>query len=238
LKIFIKAYLICCFFVRHLALFMQSLKHFTLPKFYASVHKKTPTPLSSEKTYRRSNFAQSGFSVFELMVVVLIFALIVTMAFPLSTQQLMRLEQRRVHYIWMGILNQSKLTALSLRQAVVICGATSSITCNGDFNRGLLAFVDDNRNRQRDPHEKILGFEPLALKYGRLRWRGAGGRSYILFQRINGMPIGSNGSLIYCSDDPKYHVQLILSHIGLIRIRDLNQDGVLENASGGQIDCG
>jgi hypothetical protein len=52
------------------------------------------------------------------------------------------------------------------------------------------------------------------------------------------MPIGSNGSLIYCSDDPKYHVQLILSHIGLIRIRDLNQDGVLENASGGQIDCG
>jgi prepilin-type N-terminal cleavage/methylation domain-containing protein len=158
LKIFIKAHLIYRFFVRHLALFMQSLKHFTLPKFYASMHKRTSSLLSSEKIYRRSNFAQSGFSVFELMVVVLIFALIITMAFPLLTQQLMRMEQRRVHYIGMGILSQSKLSALSLRQAVVICGATSSITCNGDFNRGLLAFVDDNRNRQRDPPRKNFGF--------------------------------------------------------------------------------
>lgn len=238
MKIFIKAQLIYRFFVRHVVFFMQRVKHFTVAKFSACRHKKQTTCPSSAKTYRQSAHLQYGFTLAELIIVLLIIAVLIAVSFPAMTQQLMRSEQRRVQYTGWGLLTHSKAAALSLRKTVVVCGSDTSITCNGDWDQGLLAFFDDNRNRQRDADEQVLGFEPLGLQYGGLRWRGAGGRSYILFQSINGMPIGSNGSLIYCADDPKYHLQLLISRTGLIRIRDLNQDGLLENAKGDAIDCG
>lgn len=238
MKIFIKAHLIYRFFVRHLVLFIQQLKYFTVLKFSAWLHKKNTAHPSSEKAYRQSHKLHTGFTLFELLVVLLLLAILAVITFPKITQQLMRSEKIRVQYTGLGLLQQSKSFALAYRQHILVCGSSSSITCNGEWNKGLLAFYDQNRNAQRDPEEKIIGFEPLALQYGRLRWKGAGGRSYILFQSINGMPIGSNGSLIYCSDDSKYHLQLLISRTGLIRIRDLNQDSILENAQGDAIDCG
>ncbi len=237
MKIFIKAHLIHPFFVRHFALFMQSQKRFTPDFVSASLRKKNTTFYSSEKGHRQSIKAQSGLTIFELMVVVSIVAVLIVIAFPDIKQQFMHSEQLRVKHTSHGVLSQSRSFALAYHKHVVVCGSNSSITCNGDWSQGLLAFVDQNRNAQKDPTEQILVFDPLALKYGYLRWKGAGGRAYILFQSINGMPIGSNGSLIYCANTPQYHIQTLLTRTGLIRVRDLNQDGIFENAAGDAIDC-
>lgn len=179
----------------------------------------------------------SGFTLVEFSFVIIILTLLAVLAIPYFDTLQRRLEAKRVPSSLMSLLAQARQYALTQRQRVVVCGSFSGMICDTRWNDGVLIFHDLNRNSKRDADETILGYEAIAVRYGQVTWKGAGARSMIIFQANNGMPNGSNGSLYYCTRDIFLNRQIILSRVGQINLRDLNQDGVYEGAQGLPVAC-
>jgi Tfp pilus assembly protein FimT len=134
-------------------------------------------------------------------------------------------------------INFARSSAQTYHMAVSICGGLPS-GCTGRWNDGMLIFTDINHNGIKDnATDRILLHAPLGLHYGNLTWRGAGSRPHILFQE-NGLPLGSNGSLLYCGEEARYHRSVVLSMMGHTRPSpDQNHDGIYEDTNGRPFVC-
>lgn len=196
-----------------------------------------PNLTAQNMAYSRSHHANAGFTLAEFSFVIIVLALLVVLAVPYFDTLQRRWEAKRVSSSLMLMLSQARQYALTQRQRVVACGSSSGQVCDARWNDGILIFNDLNRNNKHDNNETILSYQALAVRYGQITWKGAGARSMIIFQANNGMPNGSNGSLYYCTRDIALNRQVILSRVGQINLRDLNQDGIYEGAQGLPVAC-
>ena len=180
---------------------------------------------------------QYGFTLIELLITMSIFTILITLAFPLFQKWQRESEARQLFRKIVPNISLARSNALTYHTAISICGGLPS-GCTSNWNDGMLIFSDHNHNGTIDnPTDHILLYAPLELHYGQLIWRGAGGRSYILFQE-NGLPLGSNGSLLYCGEESQYHRSVVLSMMGHTRPSpDLNRDGIYEDTNGRPFVC-
>ncbi|MDE2422393.1 MAG: GspH/FimT family pseudopilin [Gammaproteobacteria bacterium] len=180
---------------------------------------------------------QCGFTLVELIVTLGILIILVVIAFPSFQNWRKESEARQLFRKIAPTLSFARSSTLTYRTAVSICGGISS-GCTGQWRDGMLTFTDLNHNGRIDhPSDHILQYTPLELHYGNLIWRGAGSRPYILFQE-SGLPLGSNGSLLYCGETSQYHRSVIMSMMGHVRPSpDLNQDGIYEGTDGRPLIC-
>jgi type IV fimbrial biogenesis protein FimT len=183
---------------------------------------------------------QKGFTLFEMMVVVLIISIIAVMAVPAFDWQQRDHEAKRFDSLTRNILMLSRITSLLLQQRVVVCGSTQGDRCDQQWKQGLLSFVDKDQNGQfNTPIDVVIYFEPLKFRYGKISWQGFGNRNYIRYEATTGTPNASNGSITYCTDEPQFNRQLVLSRMGRVRLTgDQNHDGLHEDAQGQVIACG
>jgi prepilin-type N-terminal cleavage/methylation domain-containing protein len=179
---------------------------------------------------------QYGFTLVELLITISIFT-ILTIAFPLFQKWQRESEARQLFRKIVPNISFARSNALTYHTAISICGGLPS-GCTNKWNDGMLIFTDLNHNGTIDnPTDHILLHAPLELHYGNLIWRGAGGRAHILFQE-NGLPLGSNGSLLYCGQESQYHRSVVLSMMGHTRPSpDLNLDGIYEDTNGRPFVC-
>jgi type IV fimbrial biogenesis protein FimT len=180
---------------------------------------------------------QHGFTFVELLITMVIFAILATLAFPLFQKWQKENEARQLFSQIAPNLNFARSNAMTYHTAISVCGGLPS-ACTGKWNDGMLIFTDFNHNGKVDnPTDHILLYAPLELHYGNLTWRGAGGRPHILYQD-NGLPLGSNGSLLYCGEESHYHRSVVLSMMGRTRPSpDLNLDGIYEDTNGKPFVC-
>jgi type IV fimbrial biogenesis protein FimT len=180
---------------------------------------------------------QYGFTLVELLITISIFTILTTIAFPLFQKWQRESEARQLFRKIVPNISFARSNALTYHTAISICGGLPS-GCTNKWNDGMLIFTDLNHNGTIDnPTDHILLHAPLELHYGNLIWRGAGGRAHILFQE-NGLPLGSNGSLLYCGQESQYHRSVVLSMMGRTRPSpDLNLDGIYEDTNGRPFVC-
>ena len=153
------------------------------------------------------------FSLIEISVVIIVIAVIASFAIPSYHQYMAAQEAKKVPKTLTLYIQKAKHESLLFRQNIILCASTSFKECNNDWNNGYMVFIDKNKNRDYDLVEPILAFENMQLRYGTLSWRGFGNRR-IIFEGNSGLPLSSNGTFQYCSDQYHNHRKLTLSRMG------------------------
>lgn len=189
------------------------------------------------KSHRIFFSTQCGFTLVELMITIGILIILAMIALPSLQNWKKESEARQLFRKIAPALSFARSSTLTYRTAISVCGGVSS-GCTGQWRDGMLTFTDLNHNGRIDlPTDHILLYTPLELHYGNLIWRGAGHRPHILFQE-SGLPLGSNGSLLYCGEKSQYHRSVVLSMMGHVRPSpDLNHDGIYEDTDGKPLAC-
>ncbi|HEX5276586.1 MAG TPA: GspH/FimT family pseudopilin [Fluviicoccus sp.] len=179
-----------------------------------------------------------GWTVLELLVVIVIAACLIVYAVPAFSELMRSLEARRVTAELLQLCNESRTQALGTHRTITLCGSSDGRQCDHEWARGVLRFVDIDRNGVHTVNEDILGYTPLEISPSRLAWKGFQGK--VLTYESFGTSYAGNGTFTYCPEDstPRYRRQVVVSRSGRVRTsRDLNGDGIHETASGGQISC-
>lgn len=157
-----------------------------------------------------------GLTISELITCIAIFAILVCLSLPHFNDLMMSNEAIQLKKTLTIHIQKSKSDAQTYRRNVTLCASQDLLTCDRDWNKGFISFIDTNNNRQRDPSETLLYATSLNYKYGSLDWRGTLRINSITFQGDSGLPRGSNGSFFYCANSPKYHTRIKLSQMGQI----------------------
>ncbi len=182
---------------------------------------------------------QTGFTLFELMVTLCVMCLIAVLVYPTFTYYLQASESRLYFSQIRPAFADARMRALSLHEGVSICPSMDGSHCSRDWTGGLMLFSDRAATGSPATPTAILGFYPLQLNYGHLRWQAFRSRNFIHFQGDMGMAIDSNGTLAYCNS---IHNELnraaILSRTAQIRpALDMNHDGIADMPDGSAIRC-
>ncbi|XID75401.1 GspH/FimT family pseudopilin [Alkanindiges sp. WGS2144] len=182
----------------------------------------------------------TGFTLFELVTVMAVISITVLISIPFFTSLLRKQEANQLYSVFKPVLSQARARASTLHQPIALCGSSNRLTCDHNWNAGILTFIDQNKNRSLDAAEQILEHHPTRLKYGSMQWRGAGlsRANVLLFEPERGRLNMSNGSFWYCAEQAQWHRLIILSTMGHVRpSKDSNGDGIHETASGRNIRC-
>lgn len=143
---------------------------------------------------------EQGFSLFELMSIIVIVAIICSISLPFYHDWMQKQEFRSIHPTIQQHVSYARSQALARRTTVVICSSESLIQCEKNtWHKGIIIFTDRNKNKQIDDGELILLKTEKNIKYGTLTWIGsASSRDVLTLQGDTGLPRGSPGSFYYC----------------------------------------
>ena len=164
-----------------------------------------------------------GFTIIELVMVIAIAAIIAGLAWSAFKELLISNEVHQIQRTLTIYMQRAKHDAQIQQNNVTLCASQDFIQCHSNWNSGFIAFLDINRNRQRDSSEKLLFAHSLDAKYGTLNWRGTLNVNSITFQGDTGLPRGSNGSFYYCMHSSNQHTKVILSNMGHVRTEAINR---------------
>lgn len=186
------------------------------------------------------NLKIRGFTLFELVTVIAVISIIVVISTPFFTSLLRSYEANQVFSQLYPPLSDARNKAASLHYSVGLCGSSDQISCDNNWNAGVLLFSDQNSDRILQNTEQVLNYYPIQLKYGTLSWRGAGlpVSNVLLYDADRGRLNMSNGSFKYCAEQSQWYRMVILPKFGQPRqSKDSNNDGIHETASGSNISC-
>ncbi|ENU79640.1 hypothetical protein F975_02269 [Acinetobacter sp. ANC 3789] len=164
------------------------------------------------------NLTKGGFSLFELTIAIVILAILSMMVIPFYHNTKAKQEAQLIPVKLRMHLQQAKQHAVLYHNNVVVCASEDFESCSQNaWTTGFISFLDLNQNRSRETHEKLLNTYPMQLRYGNLRWQGSLGSPSLVFQGDTGLPRGSIGSFLYCSQYNSPHSKVILSMTGIVR---------------------
>ncbi len=166
-----------------------------------------------------------GYTLMEALITTSLVAVLVTVGVP--GFRMLILDNRRVSALngFVASLQHARIEAIKRGERVVLCPSADAERClaTGDWHRGWLAFVDRDRDRERDAGEAVLwAREALApgqtLTSSRYRRR-------IRFLP-EGFAPGSNLTVTYC--DPRGAAAaraIVVSNAGRPRLTDARPGG-------------
>lgn len=167
--------------------------------------------MNSTTTYK-------GFTLAELIVVIAILAIIATYAMPYFENHRAQQEANQVLKQLPALIQYAKNEAVLRRMNIVICSSDNLTSCkNNEWNKYVIVFVDQNKNRQIDSNDLILNVTEFNLKYANLNWKASLNSPVIVFGHQTGLPIGYNGSFYYCATRENLNQRILLSKMGQVR---------------------
>lgn len=158
-----------------------------------------------------------GLTLFELMITLSLIGIILSIAIPSFLHYRSRHEFSQLVYLMHSQINLARSHALTTHNTVVLCSSLDLQHCTQQqWHRGLLLYVDNNNNRQRDENEKVISSVYTNLKYGHFTWHGNASHPHtVVFQSDSGLPRGSMGHFSYCNfDDQSLQQDLPLGAMG------------------------
>ena len=105
-----------------------------------------------------SSQSESGLTLVEFLVVVLIVSLLMTIAIPSMGDWIDQIRRKQVaQALWLGMM-QAKSEAVKRNSRVVMCKSHDGMTCalNGGWEQGWLVFHDINNSGIRDGGEELI----------------------------------------------------------------------------------
>jgi prepilin-type N-terminal cleavage/methylation domain-containing protein len=125
---------------------------------------------------------QTGFTLYELMITVMVVAIILTFGIPnlrqFTQNSRMTSTANDLHAAFM----MARSEAARAKSNVTICASADPMgagNCGGNWNQGYVVFIDDNADLARDAGEAVLRAQP-ATDPGVLL-RVANGASYFMY---------------------------------------------------------
>ena len=108
----------------------------------------------------------AGFSLLELMTVVIILGVGLALALPDLSSFIRRNQISSATNELMSAMTLARAEAIKRGAPVVICASSDSTTpaptCTGAWNEGYIVFVDTNADALRQPAEEVLRTSPAA----------------------------------------------------------------------------
>jgi len=159
---------------------------------------------------------QRGFTLIDMLIAVTILALVLGIAIPGLTHAVARVQSVSARSALSAALFDAQRNATVLGRQVVVCaGDTGGCSGGLDWSKGWIVFIDENRDRQRGPGERLVREEP-ALPRG-VGLQGTVGRSRVVYLP-NGSNAGSNATFTLCDRrGPQDAERLILANGGRLR---------------------
>jgi type IV fimbrial biogenesis protein FimT len=180
-----------------------------------------------------------GFSLLEVLAVLAIAGLLLGSAVPRYTTLLER-SRATVTINWLvGVIRFARFSAITQRTIVTLCPSNDHYSCGGYWHQGVIAFTDNNGDRQITGTDQLLKYFSYPLQNGSITWRSFRNRRYLQLTP-EGMTNYQNGNFTYCAadQDPRFSRQIIVNMAGRIRLsRDLNGDGRVDDRRGKPLRC-
>lgn len=98
--------------------------------------------------------AQSGFTLVELVIVMVMLAILTAIALPSFNDTLVRNRLAAQNNELVAAINLARTLAVQARAQAGVCGANATQSgCAADFANGFVVWVDENRSGGVDPQE-------------------------------------------------------------------------------------
>lgn len=188
---------------------------------------------------------QNGFTLIEVIVTMAIAAIILTIGVP-SFQTSIQNNRKTTSISELATaLQLARNTAITRRVRVTLCKSPDGINCvtgggSGDWSQGWMMFTNPNNVAAT---AGLSGVETLLRVHAALSSNttliGSGPTVNRVSFKPQGLIDGNIGTITYCDSRGNTDAgALIISFAGQVRQAvDSNNDGVVENGSGGPVSC-
>lgn len=185
--------------------------------------------------------AQSAYSLFSLLISLLLIGIITSIAVPNLRLLSLRFTQQNTKHTLSQFINYARNSAALHQTNVVLCAEENKhCRLNNDWsNANLMLFLDKNNNGQREAEEEILRLLLFKKYQAQLIWRSFGNKSYLRWQS-NGLSYYQSGHLAFCpkNSNPRFGFIMTINSAGRAYFaKDKNNDGIAEYASGENLTC-
>lgn len=177
---------------------------------------------------------RSGTTLVEMMVVVVIAAILLSMAAPSFHGLISSMRLRAVAELFVAHLNFARSEAIKRNARVVLCKSTDGKQCaaTGRWDQGWIVFHDANDNAQTDVDEPVLLQQPAL--HASIRFSGnTNVAKYVSYTPDGGANLVSGGfqagtfTLCTRSDVPMGATQIFISRAGQARVAKTSLDSCL-----------
>lgn len=159
---------------------------------------------------------KNGFTLLELLIVIAIVGMAITMGAP-SYRSVIQNHRADVaiQQVYRAIC-LAKSEAIKRNQMVTLCPSNDGKSCNQDWSKGYLLFVDLKENGILDSDDIILNFYKALNKNDMLKWKDFQNKSFLQITPM-GTTNYQNGSFNYCIKGLNSSRALIINTIGRMR---------------------
>ena len=172
-------------------------------------------------------YKSHGFTLIELLVTLAVASILVATAFPNFSALIAQERSVILTNTLAGALAYARSEAVTKQANIITCQSNNGSECNRseDWHNGWIIFVDNNKNKQREPEEMLLRVYDAANNGTQVVFRGSGaGVHYYMKYKPNGSA-SPNGSFFICPSKAGVNKALIMTHSGRLRLSKIRADG-------------
>ena len=167
-----------------------------------------------------------GFTLIELFVTLAVVSILGASIFP-NLSALVAQERSTVLINNLaGALAYARSEAVMRNTEILTCQSNNSSECNRSKNwqNGWIIFVDNNKNRQRDPEEKLLRVYSAVENGTQAIFNGASRIDHYMRYKPSGRAY-PNGSFRICNPNIGIGKALIMTQSGRLRLSKIDTHG-------------
>ena len=166
-------------------------------------------------TQKSSPSTLRAFSLIELMVVISIVLIVATLATPSFGSLITKAQVESKANTIFDVFQLSRNMAISQGQYITLCPSVNGNQCSQKWQDGMMAFIDNNVDRELSPNDEVIHFLPSTTA------STIHGNQQAFTYSPLGTLKGRMGSLITCprSNTEATSIRLLISQMGRVRVK-------------------
>lgn len=201
-----------------------------------------------DKALRDKALRNSGFTIIELMIVLLILGLTLTYGVPAFQRTVKNNQLQTQLYALRSTLSNARSEAMAQRIPVSVCEGNAALsacaTSTTAWDGGFLAFIDNDNDQIIDPNDTIVLAHRISLPstfFMRFSDVGGTAQSNLSFSQ-RGDSLNDAGTFVLCDDRGAEEARaLILRASGQVSVAidtDDPEDGIVDDGNNDNVSCG